>query len=111
MSNAMRRSYVMLFLVVSMCVAFLSGCCNVMTRNPISDMQIGSCYQSTGLACTAAALVAFPQSMGAGPTPGFIPENIFTIPLGIVVLADGTCEFCLDTVFLPVDYFLSKRFD
>lgn len=88
----------------------LSGCMNIWTRNPFTDTEITSVYQSSRTMTSGAIVVAFPQMMSDCPSePAFILMNLFTIPLGGLVLCDAACEAALDTVFLPFDWPVSAR--
>ena len=85
-----------------------SGCINLYTRAPFTDKKIERTYQSSGEAFGLSIIVSFPQIMSDNPsTPDFMVENIFTIPCGMVVAADGCVEFALDTVFWPCDKILA----
>lgn len=87
----------------------VSGCVSVAyTRNPFSDSELQVTYQATRTAAMASIIVAFPQMMSDCPGTGFDPFNIFTIPLGVLVLGDAVAEAAVDTVCLPVDWPLSR---
>ena len=85
----------------------LSGCMNLYTRCPGTDRKIESCFQSTEYMFVLSYVVCFPQVIG-GRDGSLQPENIFTIPCGIVCYLDTACEAVLDTVFLPFDYLLVR---
>lgn len=71
--------------MAALCTA-LTGCMNLWTRNPFTDTEIFSVYQSSRMMAGGAVLVAFPQAMSDWPGDGgFMLENIFTIPLGCLV--------------------------
>ena len=97
-----------LLAIAATCLA-MSGCVNVYTRWPTTDIKIESTYQCTCNAFDISLIVAFPQTMGYGNEKGFIWENIFTIPLGLLGLVDVACEGVLDTVCLPYDWPISNH--
>ena len=84
-----------------------SGCMNLYTRCPGTKPKIESCYQSTETMFVLSYVVCFPQVIG-GWDGSLQPENIITIPCGIICYLDTACEAVLDTVFLPLDYFLAR---
>lgn len=87
------------------------GCVNVCaTRNPFCSLEVEQCYQSSSMAAGCAVICAFPQMMSDNPrnSGSFMWENIFTIPLGCMVLCDAACEAAIDTVLLPIDWPLSS---
>lgn len=91
-------------IVMVLILSIMTGCMNLYTRSPFTEKKIERTYQQTGEAFGLAIIVSFPQMMSDNPsTPGFMVENIFTIPCGIVVGVDGCAEFVLDTVFWPCD--------
>lgn len=90
-------------------LSMFQGCVNFYTRLPITDSRIESCYQSSRSAACLSIIVAFPQMMSDNPgTPKYMIENIFTVPLGCVVLCDAACEAVIDTAMLPIDWPLSE---
>lgn len=110
MSNAMRRTYILMFLIVGLTLALLTGCANLAVyRNPASDIPVMNVYPGTRTAAVAGMVVAWPQMMLDRGDNGFMAENIFTIPLSLFVFADAICEIPFDTVFLPVDYYLYRK--
>ena len=93
--------------IAALCTA-LTGCMNLWTRNPFTYTEITSVYQSSRIMAGSAVIVAFPQMMSDCPGDGgFMLENIFTIPLGCLVLCDAACEAVVDTAFLPFDWPMS----
>lgn len=90
---------------LAVCLLGAGGCANIMvTRNPFEKERIEHVYQGTGMSAGVALIVAFPQMMSDAPSiHGFDPLNIFTIPLGCLVLVDTVCEAAIDTVCLPYD--------
>lgn len=93
--------------IAALCTA-LTGCMNIWMRNPFTYTEITSVYQSSSIMAGSAVIVAFPQMMSDCPGDGgFMLENIFTIPLGCLVLCDAACEAVVDTAFLPFDWPMS----
>ena len=86
----------------------LGGCVNVYTRSPFTQPKIEDTYQCTKEAAAFSIVVMFPQCMSPSGSPGFMPENLITIPFGCIGLCDTICEACLDTVFYPADAYLSR---
>ena len=87
----------------------LCGCVNLYTRMPGTRGRINSVYQSTSTAFSLGFVVMFPQIMSDNPGDGgFMWENCFTIPLGLMVEVDMLLEAVIDTVCLPVDWPLSN---
>lgn len=90
-------------------LSMFQGCVNCYTRLPITDSRIERCYQSSRSAACLSIIVAFPQMMSDNPgTPKYMIENIFTVPIGCVVMCDAACEAVIDTVLLPIDWPLSE---
>jgi uncharacterized protein YceK len=88
----------------------ISGCVNVLcTRNPLSDSYLQDTYQSTRISLMAAHVAAFPQVMSSSGHDDFMWENIFTIPVGCVILVDSALEAVVDTICLPVDWPLTAH--
>lgn len=106
----MKNMKKLLLMVLMACI--LSGCMNLWTRNPMTDTEITSVYQSSRLMAGSAIIVAFPQMMSDCPyEPGFILMNLISIPIGGLVMCDAVCEAVLDTVFLPFDWPISAYRD
>lgn len=99
----MKKLSAVLFAVL---ILATSGCMNLYTRCPGTDGEISSCYQSSGDMLALSMAIAFPQILYPG-NKGFYWENLFTVPCGLVCLADTACEAVLDTVCLPFDYPIS----
>ena len=96
-----------LIAVVLVAIA-LTGCMNLWTRNPLTETEITSVYQSSRMMAGGAIVVALPQMMSDCPSePAFMSMNLITIPLGGIVLCDAICEAALDTAFLPFDWPIS----
>ena len=53
-------------------------------------------------------MVMFPQVMASGGHEVFIPENIISIPCGLVCMCDVPFEVVLDTICLPYDWPISR---
>ena len=53
-------------------------------------------------------VVMFPQVMASGEHSAFVPENIISIPCGIVCFCDTVLEAVVDTVCLPYDWPVSN---
>lgn len=85
------------------------GCVNCYVRCPGTDVRVEHVYQSTAISAAMAYIVAFPQKIGSTGAGGLMWENVFTVPLGCLCLADTVCEAALDTVCLPVDAVLSEN--
>lgn len=83
------------------------GCVNCYVRCPGTDARVERVYQSTVMSAAVPYLVAFPQEIGATGDGGLMWENVFTVPIGCLFLADVACEAAIDTVCLPVDWPLS----
>jgi len=84
------------------------GCMNLYTRAPWTDGRIERCYQSSRAVAGLGIICMFPQCMSDCPGDGgFIFENIFTIPVGVLVECEAVVEAAVDTVCLPVDWPLS----
>lgn len=103
-----QEGWIVLAPLVAALALLLSGCVNCYTRCPGTDGEITEVYQSSRMAAGASLIVAFPQMMSDVPGTGFDPFNIFTIPLGVLVLGDAVAEAAVDTVCLPVDCPLSR---
>ena len=86
------------------------GCMNCYFRAPWTRGKIEECYQSTRYMGGMTMIASFPQMMSDCPGDGgFRWENCFTIPfLGLPCFVDTACELCLDTAFLPADYFIAR---
>ena len=101
----MTRFVSAIVLAVSLC-----GCLNIATRMPGTDLRIEKVYQSTRGAAVLSYVIAFPQIVDfGGEHETFVPENIFTIPIGMLGLVDTACEAVIDTVCFPADFALSKH--
>lgn len=88
----------------------VSGCVSVAyTRNPFSDSELQVTYQATRTAAMASIIVAFPQMMSDCPSDygAYVPLNILTVPLGLLVLCDAVVEAVPDTVCWPVDFWMT----
>ena len=92
-------------------IAYLCGCVNIYTRNPITDMRIEDSYQSTEIALTATLALSFPQMVSlGGNSKGLQWYNCLTIPFfGLPCAIDSVCEGVLDTVFYPIDYLIVEK--
>lgn len=88
----------------------LSGCINLYTRFPTTEPFIADTYQSTEVSVATAYVVAFPQVM-QGWSPSVEPENLFTIPFGLLVLCDTALEASVDTLCWPWDRYVSNKRD
>ena len=97
-----------LLAILVLCISF-TGCVNVCTRNPWSRTRIEDTYQCTQEAAGISWIIMFPQTMGYGNSNGFMLENIFTVPLGLVGFCDTACEAVLDTICLPYDWPVSNH--
>lgn len=99
-------------LIIGLACSLTCGCVNILgARNPFADkMKVEECYQSTRIAAGATMIVAFPQLMSDNPRDyHFMADNFLTIPLSVVVLADTICEVPFDTLFLPYDFYASRK--
>ncbi len=89
-------------------LALLTGCMSLYTRAPWTEPRIERCYQSSRSVAGLGIICMFPQCMSDCPGDGgFMFENIFTIPLGVLVECEALAESAVDTVCLPVDWPLS----
>ena len=86
----------------------MSGCMNCYIRCPFTDAKITDTYQSTHDSFVYSYVIMFPQVMAPGPNSGFYPENIITVPIGCLCFVDVVCEAALDTIFFPVDWWLTE---
>ena len=86
----------------------LSGCINMYTRFPTTEPFIADTYQSTEVSVAPAPVVTFPQVMN-GWSPRIEPENLFTIPFGLLVLCDTALEASVDTLCWPWDKYISNK--
>lgn len=91
--------------------SLITGCVNIYTRNPITDMRIEDSYQSTEIALTATLALSFPQMVSlGGNSKGLQWYNCLTIPFfGLPCAIDSVCEGVLDTVFYPIDYLIVEK--
>jgi hypothetical protein len=87
-------------------LAFTAGCMNLCTRAPWTTSQrIESCYQSSRWVAGVGLICMFPQVMSDCPGDGgFVFENVFTIPFGLLVECEAVVEAAVDTVCLPFDW-------
>lgn len=90
-----------------LCLTF-TGCINLYTRCPDTDARIEDTYQSTCKSIGMAYVVAFPQTI-MGWEPSIEPENLITIPFGLLVLCDTPFEAVVDTVCWPWDNYISDK--
>ena len=90
-----------------LCLTF-AGCINLYTRCPGTDARIEDTYQSTCQSIGMAYVVAFPQ-MIMGWEMSIEPENLITIPFGLLVLCDTPFEAVVDTVCWPWDNYISDK--
>ena len=86
-----------------------AGCMNCYVRCPFTDAKITNTYQSTHDSFLYSYVIMFPQVMAPGPTDGFYPENIITVPIGCLCFVDVACEGVLDTLLWPADYALKCK--
>lgn len=97
-------------LIAVAALSLTAGCMNMWTRNPLTDTRIERCYQSSSTMAGAVIIVSFPQMMSDCPGDnGFMWENVFTVPLGCLVMCDAACEAVVDTVCLPFDWPISAK--
>ena len=91
-------------------LACFCGCVNLYTRFPATDERILRVYQCSREAAGLAVLVAFPQMMSDCPGDyGFLPMNVFTVPLGCMCMCDALVEAVVDTACLPYDWPVSAH--
>ena len=97
----------MLLVALMLCAC---GCVNLYTRFPTTEPKIEQCYQSTCLMAGATIIGSFPQMMSDVPSRSrsLCWENLISVPfIGLPFFVDTCLEACVDTVCLPVDWFIS----
>ena len=100
-------------LAVALLAAALSGCLNVATRLPVSERRVCETWQCSSEMADVAYSVMFPQMVdGMAGGRHLSIENLFTIPIGCIYLADAAAEAAVDAACWPADkLWLSKRED
>lgn len=104
--------------ILAFLVLFLTtGCMNLYIRCPGTSSKINTVYQSTQTAAALSYVIMFPQIISWRGTEmqssrssdiTLVPENIITIPIGLLGFCDTACEAVLDTILLPIDWTLSE---
>lgn len=100
--DSVERNHGMKKMILSIALIAASGCMNLYTRMPGSP-EIDRPYQCTREALAMSCIVAFPQMMSPTGSEGLSWLNLVSIPVGLVVAADGCLEAVVDTVCLPYD--------
>ena len=93
--------------VLTSMLLLTAGCMNCYVRCPFTEAKITDTYQCTHDSFAYSYVIMFPQVMAPGPTNGFYPENIITVPVGCLCFADVACEAVVDTALWPVDKLIS----
>ena len=98
------------FKIIAIFLSLLcSGCINLYTRCPGTNLKIIDTYQSTQESFAFSYIVMFPQIMNSSGSKEFYIENLITVPIGCLCFIDVACESVLDTVFWPIDLWISKE--
>lgn len=91
------------------CLALLGGCINIYTRCPFTEKRIERIYQCTMEAASLSYVVMFPQTMSADSSDDFMPANLISTPIGMVLVVDTAFEAVVDTICLPADLHISEN--
>ena len=89
------------FLILSM--LFMSGCINLYTRCPFTDVEVEHPWQSTQTAADLSYVVMFPQALSPANSQKFIAANLVSVPAGCLCWVDVICEAVIDTLMWPFD--------
>ena len=90
-------------IVVIVSMLLMSGCINLYTRSPFTNVKIERPWQSTQTAADLSYVVMFPQTLSPASNRGFSPANLISVPIGCLCWIDVVCEAIIDTLLWPVD--------
>lgn len=96
--------------IALMTCILVSGCMNLYTRCPGTELKIEKTYQSTENSFAWSYVIMFPQViMPSGRNKILFPENLISIPIGCLCFVDVACEAVVDTILYPVDNAIAAK--